>query len=63
MRLPVEVRFSENVPHVHVRIAGKDRILSPVNGSCDSFFLADERPSEGFMEKRPDQKLSERGPF
>lgn len=63
VRLPAEVRFPENVSHVHVRIVGKDRILSPVDGSWDSFFLAEERPSEDFMEERPDQKQSEREPF
>ena len=63
VRLPAEVRFPENVSHVHVRIVGKDRILSPINASWDSFFLTEERPSEDFMEKRPNQKQTEREPF
>jgi len=63
VRLPAEVRFPENVRHVHVRTMGKDRILSPVNDAWDSFFLSEERPSEDFMEERPDQRQSERESF
>lgn len=63
VRLPAEARFPEHVRRVHVRIVGKDRILSPANSSWDSFFLSEERPSEDFMEERPDQKELEREPF
>lgn len=63
VRLPKEVRFPENVSHVHIRIVGRDRILSPLNDSWSSFFLTEERPSEDFMEKRPDQKQPERELF
>ena len=63
VRLPAEVRFPEHVKHVYVRVVGKDRILSPVDSSWDSFFLTGERPSADFMEERPDQKQPEREPF
>lgn len=63
VRLSAEVRFPEHVKHVHVRVVGKDRILSPVDSSWDSFFLTGERPSADFMEERPDQKQPEREPF
>ena len=63
VRLSADVRFPENVKHVYVRVVGKDRILSPVDSSWDSFFLAGERPSADFMEDRPDQWQPEREPF
>ena len=63
VRLPAECRFPENVKHVHVRVVGKDRILSPVDSSWDSFFLAGEKSSADFMEERPDQRQPERESF
>lgn len=39
VRLPAEVRFSEEIKKLSVRVSGSDRILSPLNQSWDSFFL------------------------
>lgn len=39
VRLPTEVRFPETVKKVTVRVVGKDRILSPVENTWDSFFF------------------------
>src|SRR5690606_15043421 len=42
VRLPVDVRFEEGVKKVRVRKLGKERILTPVNHTWDSFFHAEE---------------------
>lgn len=52
VRLPAEARFPSNVKHVRVRVVGKDRVLSPVEQSWDSFFHSSERVSEDFMNAR-----------
>ena len=38
VRLPIEVRFDESVKKVSIRIHGKERILSPIENTWDSFF-------------------------
>jgi antitoxin VapB len=60
VRLPAETRFPEGVKRVTVRVKGKDRILSPVENTWDSFFLSDERPSDDFMSERASQEQPER---
>ena len=45
VRLPAEVRFSEEIKKLSVRVLGSDRILSPLNQSWDSFFLNDQAVS------------------
>ena len=52
VRLPAEVRFSEDIKKLSVRVLGSDRILSPLNQSCDSFFLNDQAVSDDFMNER-----------
>jgi antitoxin VapB len=63
VRLPAETRFPEGVKRVSVRVNGKDRILSPVENTWDSFFLSAERPSEDFTTERAQQEQPEREPF
>ncbi len=63
VRLPADTRFPSDVKHVNVRVVGKDRILSPVDSTWDSFFLADDRVSEDFMEDRASQEQVEREAF
>ena len=60
VRLPADTRFPDEVKQVNVRVVGKDRVLSPVDSSWDSFFLSDDRVSDDFMEERPSQEQSER---
>lgn len=43
VRLPVETRFPGSVKKVVVRVVGKDRVLSPVENTWDSFFKSDEK--------------------
>jgi len=52
VRLPAEVRFSEEIKKLSVRVLGCDRILSPLNQSWDSFFLNDQAVSDDFMNER-----------
>ena len=63
VRLPADTRFPDEVKQVSVRVVGKDRILSPVENTWDSFFLSEERVSDDFMEERAPQEQSEREAF
>lgn len=63
VRLPAETRFPDNVKKVTVRIVGKDRILSPIENTWDSFFLSEERVSDDFMTERASQDQQERESF
>ncbi len=63
VRLPAETRFPEGVKRVTVRVIGKDRILSPVENTWDSFFMSDDRTSEDFLPERASQEQPEREPF
>lgn len=38
VRLPVEARFDDNIKRVVIRKVGKERILSPLENTWDSFF-------------------------
>lgn len=63
VRLPAETRFPESVKKVFVRTLGKDRIISPVANTWDSFFLSKEDVSDDFIAERAQQTQSEREPF
>lgn len=60
VRLPAETRFPDEVKQVHVRVVGKDRVLSPIESTWDSFFMADESVTDDFMEDHGSQAQSER---
>jgi len=60
VRLPVETRFPEEVKKVIVRVFGKDRILSPVENTWDTFFLSREKVTPDFMAERSSQEQQER---
>lgn len=63
VRLPVASRFPENVKKVVVRVIGKDRVLSPVDNTWDSFFLSDDGVTDDFMQERASQEQPERESF
>ena len=63
VRLPSETRFPEDVKRVTVRVVGRDRILSPVENTWDSFFLADEGVTDDFLPERASQEQPERESF
>jgi antitoxin VapB len=46
-----------------VRVVGKERILSPVENTWDSFFCTDNRVSEDFLSERADQHQPDREEF
>lgn len=63
VRLPVDSRFPDNVKKVVVRTIGKDRVLSPVEHTWDSFFLSEDGVSDDFMQDRASQEQPERESF
>lgn len=63
VRLPVDSRFPDDVKKVVVRIVGKDRVLSPVENTWDSFFLSEDGVTDDFMRERASQEQSERESF
>jgi antitoxin VapB len=63
VRLPADSRFPQDVKKVAVRVVGKDRILSPVDQSWDSFFLSDASVTDDFMTERASQEQAERESF
>ncbi|QLG94545.1 antitoxin [Pseudomonas yamanorum] len=60
IRIPADMRFPEGVKTVEVRAVGRELIISPVENTWDSFFLASESVSEDFMEERAEQVQQER---
>lgn len=63
VRLPVDARFPDDVKKVVVRVVGKDRILTPVTNSWDSFFLQGTAVTDDFMTERVSQEQQEREAF
>jgi antitoxin VapB len=63
VRLPTEVRFPSHVKKVIVRVMGKDRVISPLDASWDSFFDSIETVPEDFLPTRPSQPDSPREPL
>jgi len=63
VRLPVETRFPEGVKKVIVRVVGKDRVLSPVENTWDSFFLSEVKVTDDFMTERASQEQQDRESF
>jgi len=63
VRLPAETRFPDDVKQVEVRAVGKDRVLSPIDSSWDSFFLSNDYVSDDFIEERAPQEQQEREAF
>jgi antitoxin VapB len=60
VRLPAGTRFPDSVKKVQVRVVGKERILSPVDSSWDSFFLGDAIVTDDFLTERASQEQPER---
>ena len=55
VRLPAEVRLSDEVKQVNVRVVGSDRIISPLTETWDSFFKQTPSVSDDFMQERASQ--------
>ncbi len=63
VRLPVDSRFPENIKKVNVRVVGKERILSPVENTWDSFFLSKTSVTDDFITERASQQQADREAF
>lgn len=63
VRLPADVRLPEGTRRVQVRAQGRERIISPVDATWDSFFLNDPTASDDFLTERASQQQSEREAF
>ncbi|WP_018412615.1 type II toxin-antitoxin system VapB family antitoxin [Methyloversatilis thermotolerans] len=64
VRLPAEVRFPEEVKKVVVRVAGRERIISPADAVWDSFFPgSDNAATDDFMTERASQDEPARESF
>lgn len=59
VQLPLEAHFPDEVKKVAVRVVGKDRILSPISNSWDSFFLQGAAVTDDFMTGRASQLQKE----
>ncbi|MGY2200081.1 type II toxin-antitoxin system VapB family antitoxin [Pseudomonas gingeri] len=55
IRIPADMRFPADVKTVTVRAVGRERIISPIENTWDSFFLGGEAVSDDFMIERADQ--------
>ncbi len=63
VRLPADSRFPEDIKRVTVRVAGKDRILSPIENTWDSFFISEQNVTDDFMTERATKYQAEREKF
>ena len=63
VRLPADMRLPEGVKRVQVRALGRERIIAPLNGAWDSFFLGTPSVTDDFMNERASQTQSERESF
>lgn len=63
VRIPAQFRFDDGVKQVLIRKVGNERILTPIDGVWDSFFLTDERASDDFMSERMIAPKSQRLSF
>lgn len=63
VRLPADTRFPEGVKKILVRVNAQDRILSPLNRSWDTLFLAGQTVSDDIMRERASQQQAERESF
>ena len=63
IRLPVEARFDDSVKRVIIRKVGKERILSPIENTWDSFFLSEDSVSDDFLPERAEQTEAIREAF
>jgi len=63
VRLPAELRFSDDIRQVNVRALGNERIISPATETWDSFFKNGLPASSDFMAVRAPQEQVPREAF
>lgn len=60
VRLPAEARLPDDVKKVVVRIRGRERIITPLENTWDSFFLNGPSVTDDYLDERGVQKASNR---
>jgi antitoxin VapB len=60
IRLPAELRLPDNVKRVDVRARGRERIITPLGQTWDSFFLEGPHVADDFLNERASQDQPER---
>ena len=60
VRLPLDVRLPEGTQKVEIRARGKERIITPVGQTWDSFFLDRPQVSDDLLPERATQHQPER---
>lgn len=60
VRLPTDSRFPDGIKQVRIIKRGRERILTPIDNTWDSFFLSGETASEDFLPERAEQLQAER---
>ncbi|ETT02858.1 antitoxin [Providencia sp. PROV188] len=63
VRLPAELRFPDDVKEVTVRMKGKERIITPLQNTWDSFFLTETSATDDFLVSRAEQVPTPRESF
>lgn len=63
VRLPQELRFSDDVKEVRVRKQGDGLLISPVKPDWISFFAIDLKVPEEFLKRRGDARPQRRKPL
>ncbi len=63
VRFPLDVRLDNSIKKVFIRKHNKDRIISPIDGAWDNFFLTKECTSDDFLPERAEQIESKRESF
>jgi len=63
VQLPKDLQFSEEIKKVFVRKLGKERILTPIENTWDSFFLSKEKVTDDFLPERASQEQQDRDSF
>jgi antitoxin VapB len=60
VRLPAEARLPEEVKRVIIRIRGRERIITPIENTWDTFFLNGPLVTDDFLNERGVQMPAER---
>jgi antitoxin VapB len=60
VRLPAEARLPDEVKRVIVRIRGRERIITPIENTWDTFFLNGPLVTDDFLNERGVQMPAER---
>lgn len=63
VRLPADMRLPDDVKRVQIRAVGRERVIAPLDGAWDSFFLSTPSVSDDFLSERASQLQDKRESF